>query len=60
MGKYGVLATVLCLTWASAAALTGEELPFKVRAERPRIWIRSAEWDGPSIPKLKAWFKQPF
>ena len=57
MVKHVMLAAALCLTWASAAPLAGEPLPFKIRAERPRIWIRTAEWAGPSTPKLKEWFK---
>jgi hypothetical protein len=43
----------------SAAAWSADGLPFKVRAERPRIWIRAKEWAGPSIPKLRKWFKLP-
>jgi len=43
--------------WTAAAA--DKALPFKVREERPRIWVRAEEWDGPSVPKLKKWFQLP-
>ncbi len=32
---------------------------FKVRTERPRVFIRSEEWSGPSVAKMKLWFKLP-
>ena len=51
------------VAWAvlSGAAVAAETdaLPFKVRAERPRIWIRAENWDGPNVPHLKEWFKRP-
>jgi len=34
-------------------------LPFTVRKERPRIWIRKDVWDGPSVPKLRQWWNLP-
>ena len=48
-----------CLGLFAEASFAGEGLPFKVQAERPRIWIRAAEWQGPSVPKLKKWFTLP-
>ncbi|MCX7591780.1 MAG: hypothetical protein N2255_09145, partial [Kiritimatiellae bacterium] len=36
-----------------------EALPFKVRTERPRIWIRAEDWHGPSLTKLRRWFQLP-
>jgi hypothetical protein len=34
-------------------------VPFEVRTERPRIWIRADRWNGPSVPDLKTWFERP-
>jgi hypothetical protein len=50
---------LVLMVFACGASFAGEALPFKVRPERPRIWIRAEEWAGPSIPKLKKWFKLP-
>ncbi len=47
-------ALVLC---APAGARAGGKLPFTVREERPRIWIRKDAWQGPSVPRMKEWFK---
>jgi hypothetical protein len=44
---------------AAQGAWCAEGLPCKVTTERPRIWIRATEWDGPSVPKLKQWFALP-
>jgi hypothetical protein len=54
----GVGAWLAC-SLAAAGERTVNSLPFKVRKQRPRIWIRKDNWDGPSIPKLKKWFKLP-
>jgi hypothetical protein len=38
--------------------LAGDAAP-KVRAKRPRIFVRAENWAGPSIPKIREWLKQP-
>jgi hypothetical protein len=50
------LALVSAIAGVVFSAAAEEAMP-KVRPERPRIWIRSTEWVGPSVPKLKEWFK---
>ena len=57
MGHHRTVAAVVWLLLTSALAPAGETLPFKVRATRPRIWIRADAWAGPSVPKLKEWFQ---
>lgn len=59
-----VIRAALCAVIAAClvsvrTAPAADAVPFKVRAERPRIWVRADEWAGPSIPKLKEWFKLP-
>ncbi len=50
-----IVAAMLCAAWVLPAA--AGPLTFKVRAERPRIWVRADDWQGPSTPKLREWFK---
>jgi hypothetical protein len=54
-----VLLLFVSVLFAWGASFAGEALPFQVRPERPRVWIRADEWAGPSVPKLKKWFKLP-
>ena len=44
-----------------AAAQAGEPAPGRpaVRADRPRIFVRAAAWNGPSIEQIKGWLKRP-
>jgi len=53
------LSGCLVAGWATGGDVSGGALGFKVRPERPRIWVRKDLWSGPSIPKLKKWFKLP-
>ena len=46
---------LFCLATADAA---DDPLP-KVRAERPRIFLRAKAWDGPAVEKIKTWMDRP-
>ncbi len=50
--------TALC-AGSGTRALAEAALGFKVRKERPRIWIRKDDWEGPSTSKLKRWLQLP-
>jgi hypothetical protein len=46
-------ACVLTGAWGAAAENGGPQ----VRAERPRIFLRAKDWPGPSVEKLREWYK---
>ncbi|MFO7900536.1 MAG: hypothetical protein R6V58_15930 [Planctomycetota bacterium] len=55
-----VLALVLLASAACAAEMGAVDgVDFKVKKERPRIWILKEEWRGPNVPQLKKWFQLP-
>jgi len=31
----------------------------RIRAERPRVFLRAKAWDGPSVEKIKGWMDRP-
>ena len=45
-------------TGLAMACVAGEPAP-KVRAERPRLFVRAKAWDGPSVEKIKGWMERP-
>jgi hypothetical protein len=59
MRRATMTAVALLATLAGVAAAGDGKCEFKVRAERPRIWIRAQQWAGPSIPEPREWFKRP-
>jgi hypothetical protein len=42
---------------AEMGRVDGVEL--RVRTSRPRVFIRGEDWSGPSVAKMKRWFKLP-
>ena len=50
-------ALLVLSAWPAARA--GEEAIPKVRAERPRIFLRANAWAGPSVEKIKSWMDRP-
>jgi hypothetical protein len=44
---------------AAVAAPAAQPAVPKVRAQRPRIFLRAKTWAGPSIPRIRAWLKRP-
>jgi hypothetical protein len=53
-----VLLLTGCLLPAAWAGEDSTPAP-KVRAERPRVFIRAKAWDGPSVEKLREFMKMP-
>ena len=54
--------SVMALTVSAAAAAdapVARALPFTVRAERPRVFVRATEWRGPNVPQMREWFTLP-
>jgi hypothetical protein len=56
VGRCGAL--VLGLAVLAGPALSAE-LPFKIKKERPRIFVQTTDWQGPTPAKLKKWAKLP-
>ena len=49
----GFIVTCLCVVmFVVASDVQGAGVP-KVRKERPRLFVREKEWDGPAIEKIK-------
>lgn len=49
---------ILLICIVSVTSARGE-LPFKVRPDRPRMFVRADDWAGPSVPKLRRFYKLP-
>ncbi|HOX07385.1 MAG TPA: hypothetical protein PK280_13365 [Planctomycetota bacterium] len=57
--RIALICTAVGILAAAVAAPAGEaagEAP-KVRAERPRVFLREKAWEGPSVEKLREWMK---
>ncbi len=55
------IAMVAALAAFGPSTAWGDEpapLP-KVRAERPRVFLRAKAWDGPSIERIRGWMDRP-
>ncbi len=56
--------TVWCLAFVglilSTVALAADDLELPtVRDERPRLFLRAEEWDGPAVEKIRTWMDLP-
>lgn len=60
MKDFGAMGSVMAFglgLWF-AGSIAAEE-PVKVRAERPRLFLRGTRWDGPSLEDIRTWLSRP-